>query len=89
MAIDAKEAAVSGEQTKPSLNRYFVVSNSDGGWWIMKEGHRERLQRVRSKVAAIETSKLIARHHPPAEVHVEKQNGAIELCYSYNGPVIE
>ncbi len=82
-----REEAVAGE--KPTLNRYVVVSNPDGGWWIVKEGSRKRLQRVRSKVTAIETSKLIARHHPPSEVHVEKRDGKIELCYSYNGPVIE
>jgi hypothetical protein len=84
----SKEAAVGGETTgdSPVQNRYFVISNPDGGWSIMKEGNRKRLQRVRDKATAIVTSKLIARHHPPSEVHVEKQDGTIELCCSYTGP---
>jgi hypothetical protein len=44
---------------------------------------------VRNKTTAIETTKLIARHHPPSEVHVEMQNGTIELRYSYAGPAID
>jgi hypothetical protein len=91
MTTSSKEAATTVKKpgTPAALNRYFIISNPDGGWWIVKEGNKKRLQRVRDKATAIETSKLIARHHPPSEVHVEKRDGSIEMCFSYNGPVID
>ncbi|HEX2974234.1 MAG TPA: DUF2188 domain-containing protein [Tepidisphaeraceae bacterium] len=90
MSTKPNDAGVHGEKgSAKNLNRYFVVSNPDGGWWIVQEGKKKRLQRVRSKTTAIETTRLIARHHTPSEVLVETQNGGIELRYTYKDTAID
>ena len=48
-----------------------------------KEGQKNPLQFVRNKIVAIETVKIIARNHAPSEVMIERQDGTIQLRYTY------
>ncbi len=71
------------ERPKTSVTKYFVIRTPEGKWDIFQEGNKRPLQSIRSKVLAVETVKIIARTHAPSQVMVERQDGTIQLRYSY------
>ena len=74
-------APAKGEEN--AVTKYFVLRSPEGGWRIFKEGQKNPLQFVRNKIVAIETVKIIARNHAPSEVMIERQDGTIQLRYTY------
>ncbi len=77
------ETIAQKEKHNITPTKYFVIRTPDGKWDIFQEGHKRPLQSIRNKVLAVETVKIIARHHAPSEVMIERADGTIHLRYSY------
>jgi hypothetical protein len=70
-----------GWVTEPA--RFFVASGHGGGWLIFREGHSRPVQRVYSKVTAVETARAMARQNAPSLVLVELEDGAFQARYEF------
>lgn len=62
--------------TASKLNRY-VVMRRDGGWDVVKEGHRRASARAGSKDEAVRTARRLTRRDGGGEVQVINRSGKI------------
>ena len=62
--------------TVTPLNRY-VVKSADGGWDVVKEGHRRATAHMRDRAAAITRAKALTRRAGGGEVLVLGSTGKI------------
>jgi hypothetical protein len=58
-------------------NRYVQPSKKDGGWEILKEGHRRATGHAPTEAQAVEQARRLARRDGGGEVRVRDRTGKI------------
>ncbi|MFI5010389.1 MAG: DUF2188 domain-containing protein [Solirubrobacterales bacterium] len=58
-------------------NRYVQPSKKDGGWEILKEGHRRATGHAPTQAQAVEQARRLARSEGGGEVRVKDRTGKI------------
>jgi hypothetical protein len=61
---------------RPTNTRY-VKKASDGGWDVVKEGHRRATARGATKAAAVKTARKLVGEEGGGEVHVMNRTGKV------------
>jgi hypothetical protein len=59
-------------------NRRYVKQNAEGGWDVLKEGHRRSTVHAETKAGAVARARDIARSEGGGEVRVVNRFGKVE-----------
>jgi hypothetical protein len=62
---------------RTTSDRYVLPNAKDGGWDIVKEGHRRATGHARTKNAAVRDARAIVRKEGGGEVRILNRNGKI------------
>jgi hypothetical protein len=67
-------------------NRRYVKQNAEGGWDVLKEGHRRSTIHADTKERAVARARDIARREGGGEVRVVNRFGKVEATKTVSPP---